>query len=111
MKVAASYLLVLHNLEPLEQSSKVGFPSQSRSTFYLTIPSLQDTVRLLKVAMEADEWMVSRSLEFEHSIADLSSQLCRELLRFLYSLDRSGLILRAALSEGESFCVLSAPFR
>lgn len=29
-------------------------------------------------------------------------QLCRELLRFLYSLDRSGMILRAALSEGAS---------
>ncbi|KAM0751704.1 RIC1-domain-containing protein, partial [Meredithblackwellia eburnea MCA 4105] len=65
LKVAASYLLVLHNLEPLEQSSK-------------------DTVRLLKVCMAAGEWT-----------------LCRELLRFLYSLDRSGLILRTALSEGE----------
>ncbi|GAA5919951.1 hypothetical protein JCM6882_000223 [Rhodosporidiobolus microsporus] len=63
LKVAASYLLVLHNLEPLEQSSK-------------------DTVRLLKTAMEAGEWT-----------------LCRELLRFLYSLDRTGVILRTALSE------------
>ncbi|GAA5829201.1 hypothetical protein JCM11251_004158 [Rhodosporidiobolus azoricus] len=63
LKVAASYLLVLHNLEPLEQSSK-------------------DTVRLLKTAMEAGEWT-----------------LCRELLRFLYSLDRTGTILRTALSE------------
>ncbi|GJN88122.1 hypothetical protein Rhopal_001078-T1 [Rhodotorula paludigena] len=63
LKVAASYLLVLHNLEPLEQSSK-------------------DTVKLLKSAMEAGEWT-----------------LCRELLRFLYSLDRTGLILRTALSE------------
>ncbi|KAI5481005.1 ribosome control protein 1 domain containing protein [Pseudohyphozyma bogoriensis] len=63
LKVAASYLLVLHNLEPLEQSSK-------------------DTVRLLKAAMAAGEWM--------------------ELLRFLYSLDRTGLILRTALSEGSA---------
>ncbi|GAA5973403.1 hypothetical protein JCM11641_003115 [Rhodosporidiobolus odoratus] len=63
LKIAASYLLVLHNLEPLEQSSK-------------------DTVELLKAAMEAGEWT-----------------LCRELLRFLYSLDRTGLILRTALSE------------
>ncbi|GAA6042843.1 hypothetical protein JCM8097_004456 [Rhodosporidiobolus ruineniae] len=63
LKVATSYLLILHNLEPLEQSSK-------------------DTVRLLKTAMEAGEWT-----------------LCRELLRFLYSLDRTGLILRTALSE------------
>ncbi|GAA6025117.1 hypothetical protein JCM10207_000636 [Rhodosporidiobolus poonsookiae] len=66
LKVAASYLLVLHNLEPLEQSSK-------------------DTIRLLKTAMEAGEWT-----------------LCRELLRFLYSLDRSGVILRTALSESDA---------
>ncbi|KAL8291705.1 hypothetical protein RQP46_001963 [Phenoliferia psychrophenolica] len=66
LKVAASYLLVLHNLEPLEQSSR-------------------DTVRLLKAAMAAGEWM-----------------LCRELLRFLYSLDRSGMVLRTALSEGSA---------
>ncbi|GAA5895098.1 Ric1p [Sporobolomyces salmoneus] len=66
LKVAASYLLVLHNLEPVEQSSK-------------------DTVRLLTTAMEAEDW-----------------NLCRELLRFLYSLDRTGLILRAALSESSA---------
>ncbi|KAK4051297.1 WD40 repeat protein [Microbotryomycetes sp. JL221] len=66
LKVAASYLLVLHNLEPPEQSGK-------------------DTVRLLKSAMAAGEWT-----------------LCRELLRFLFSLDPSGLILRAALSEGQA---------
>jgi hypothetical protein len=39
LKVAASYLLVLHNLEPIEQSSK-------------------DTVKLLTTAMEAGEWTV-----------------------------------------------------
>ncbi|BGO89111.1 hypothetical protein NBRC10512_003856 [Rhodotorula toruloides] len=66
LKVAASYLLVLHNLEPLEQSSK-------------------DTVRLLKTAMDAGEWT-----------------LCRELLRFLYSLDRTGAILRTALQESNA---------
>ncbi|TKA57063.1 hypothetical protein B0A53_01019 [Rhodotorula sp. CCFEE 5036] len=66
LKVAASYLLVLHNLEPLEQSSK-------------------DTVRLLQAAMAAEDWT-----------------LCRELLRFLYSLDRSGQILKTALSETQS---------
>ncbi|BGP53439.1 WD40 repeat protein [Rhodotorula sphaerocarpa] len=65
-KVAASYLLVLHNLEPLEQSSK-------------------DTMRLLQAAMKAEDWT-----------------LCRELLRFLYSLDRSGQILRTALSESQA---------
>jgi hypothetical protein len=39
LKVAASYLLVLHNLESLEQSS-------------------QDTVCLLKAAMTAGDWAV-----------------------------------------------------
>ncbi|GAA5957240.1 hypothetical protein JCM3765_000401 [Sporobolomyces pararoseus] len=66
LKVASSYLLVLHNLEPIEQSSK-------------------DTVRLLTTAMQVGDW-----------------NLCRELLRFLYSLDRTGLILRAALSESSA---------
>ncbi|BGP45572.1 WD40 repeat protein [Rhodotorula kratochvilovae] len=70
LKVAASYLLVLHNLEPIEQSSK-------------------DTVRLLKAAMDAGEWT-----------------LCRELLRFLYSLDRTGQILRKALSESSALPAL-----
>ncbi|SCV72828.1 BQ2448_4365 [Microbotryum intermedium] len=65
-KTAASYLLVLHNLEPLEQSGK-------------------DTVGLLKACMSNGEWT-----------------LCRELLRFLYSLDRSGGILHAALEEGSA---------
>ncbi|GAA6048193.1 hypothetical protein JCM3770_003704 [Rhodotorula araucariae] len=70
LKVAASYLLVLHNLEPIEQSSK-------------------DTVRLLQVAMDAGEWT-----------------LCRELLRFLYSLDRTGQILRKTLSESSALPAL-----
>lgn len=61
-KVAASYLLVLHNLEPVEQSSKVSARSLlhfSLSLAVLTLLSMaQDTVRLLKVAMEAGEWTV-----------------------------------------------------
>ncbi|KDE04043.1 hypothetical protein MVLG_05482 [Microbotryum lychnidis-dioicae p1A1 Lamole] len=65
-KTAASYLLILHNLEPLEQSGK-------------------DTVGLLKICMKQGEWT-----------------LCRELLRFLYSLDRTGGILQAALEEGSA---------
>lgn len=39
LKIAASYLLVLHNLDPLEQSSK-------------------DTIRLFKAAMTAQDWPV-----------------------------------------------------
>jgi hypothetical protein len=51
--------------------------------------------------MEAGEWMVRRRAfcPFELELTS-NFQLCRELLRFLYSLDRSGMILRAALSEG-----------
>lgn len=63
LKTAASYLLVLHNLEPAERSS-------------------QDTVRLLKVAMARDDW-----------------QLCKELSRFLYSLDHTAEILLSCLAE------------
>ncbi|KAG0145186.1 hypothetical protein CROQUDRAFT_658980 [Cronartium quercuum f. sp. fusiforme G11] len=66
LKIAASYLLVLHNLDPLEQSSK-------------------DTIRLYKVAIAAKDWV-----------------LCKELLRFLFSLDRTGMILKSALEESKS---------
>lgn len=57
--------------------------------------------------MEAEEWTVSIGSGFV-STRELTQclshmmQLCKELLRFLYSLDRSGVILRAALSEGQS---------
>ncbi|KZT22140.1 RIC1-domain-containing protein [Neolentinus lepideus HHB14362 ss-1] len=61
LKTAASYLLVLHNLEQLDESN-------------------EDAHRLLKVAMQEEDW-----------------QLCRELLRFLRSIDESGLALRDAL--------------
>lgn len=63
LKVAASYLLVLHNLEPLASSSA-------------------DTVRLLRAAMAKADW-----------------QLCKELSRFLYSLDHTGAILSSCLGE------------
>lgn len=63
LKVAASYLLVLHNLEPLEQSSKVGpGPADGaieRNTADSLRVSLQDTVRLLQTAMNAEAWTVS----------------------------------------------------
>ena len=64
LKIAASYLLVLHNLEPLEQSSKVcetgaALSCQADQCF------TQDTVSLLKAAMAKDDW-----------------QLCKELSRF-----------------------------
>lgn len=63
LKVAASYLLVLHNLEPLATSSA-------------------DTVRLLRAAMAKADW-----------------QLCKELSRFLFSLDHTGVILSSCLAE------------
>ncbi|KAF7792481.1 hypothetical protein EIP86_003522 [Pleurotus ostreatoroseus] len=63
LKTAGSYLLVLHNLEQLDTEHG-------------------DAIRLLKSAMEAQEW-----------------QLCRELLRFLRSVDESGHALRTAIKE------------
>ncbi|KAL5495557.1 RIC1 [Sanghuangporus weigelae] len=62
LKTAASYLLVLHNLEQLADN--------------------KGAVELLKRAMEGEDW-----------------QLCRELLRFLHSIDDSGTALREALEQ------------
>ncbi|KAJ3856637.1 RIC1-domain-containing protein [Lentinula lateritia] len=63
LKTAGSYLLVLHNLEQLDEKNV-------------------DAIRLLKSAMEEEDW-----------------QLCRELLRFLRSIDNSGVALRDALAQ------------
>lgn len=62
LTTAASYLLVLHNLEQLEDN--------------------RGAVRLLNKAYDAKDW-----------------QLCRELLRFLHSIDETGSSLREALSQ------------
>ncbi|CAG8600077.1 32678_t:CDS:10 [Gigaspora margarita] len=62
LKTAASYLLVLHTLEPIADSSK-------------------DTIRLLSRAMETEDY-----------------ELCKELVRFLNSIDGSGKTLKDALS-------------
>ena len=43
-----------------------------------------DAIRLLKAAVDAKEW-----------------QLCRELLRFLHSVDDTGAALRVALTQTE----------
>jgi hypothetical protein len=63
LKTAGSYLLVLHNLEQLNENN-------------------HDAVRLLKAAVEQQEW-----------------HLCRQLLRFLHSMDETGTALRNALSQ------------
>ncbi|GAW09871.1 RIC1-domain-containing protein [Lentinula edodes] len=63
LKTAGSYLLVLHNLEQLDEKNV-------------------DAIRLLKIAMDEEDW-----------------QLCRELLRFLRSIDDSGVALRDALAQ------------
>ncbi|KAI0080014.1 RIC1-domain-containing protein [Panus rudis PR-1116 ss-1] len=63
LKTAASYLLVLHNLEQLEDGAG-------------------DVTRLLRCAIDAQEW-----------------QLCREMLRFLRSIDETGTALRTALEK------------
>ena len=62
LKTAASYLLVLHNLEQLEDN--------------------KGAITLIKRAIKDEDW-----------------QLCRELLRFLHSIDNSGSALCEALGE------------
>jgi len=58
----------------------------------------QDTVRLMKLAMKAKEYRVS--LGIEHKFGRTTDwQLCKELLRFLRSIDESGEALRQAISE------------
>ncbi|KAH7915124.1 RIC1-domain-containing protein [Hygrophoropsis aurantiaca] len=63
LKTAASYLLVLHNLEQLDEDN-------------------HDAVRLLQSAIDAQDW-----------------QLCREILRFLHSIDDTGKALNHALTQ------------
>ncbi|KAF8912940.1 RIC1-domain-containing protein [Gymnopilus junonius] len=70
LKTAASYLLVLHNLEQLDENST-------------------EAIRLLISAVEGKDW-----------------QLCRELLRFLHSIDDTGQALRNALSQVDLVHVL-----
>jgi len=72
LKTAASYLLVLHNLEQLEDN--------------------KGAVRLLNKAYEVEDW-----------------QLCRELLRFLHSIDETGSSLREALSQTKIVLEHSTP--
>ncbi|OXH27574.1 hypothetical protein J008_04717 [Cryptococcus neoformans] len=62
IRTAASYLLVLHNLEGLEDAD--------------------DTIRLLRQAIDVKEF-----------------HLCKELLRFLHSIDDSGDALRTAIAK------------
>lgn len=61
MKTAASYLLVLHTLEQLDEDH-------------------HDVVRVLQSAIDGRDW-----------------QLCRDLLRFLKSIDESGQALKDAV--------------
>ncbi|KAI0274897.1 RIC1-domain-containing protein [Gloeopeniophorella convolvens] len=63
LRTAGSYLLVLQSLEQLDTGH-------------------DDAFRLLRGAVEAQDW-----------------QLCRELLRFLHSMDDSGAVLREALAQ------------
>ena len=62
LKTAASYLLVLHNMEQLDDD--------------------KDAVILLRRAIDQEDW-----------------QLCREVIRFLHSIDENGSALREALLE------------
>lgn len=77
LRTAASYLLVMHTQEEADDA--------------------EDTVRLLRLAMDAKE-----------------TQLCKELLRFLHSIDDTGLALRRAIEQVgilESGSIKSSPTR
>ena len=63
LKSAGGYLLVLHTLEHLKDSSQVSPVPDNAYT-------MQDTVRLLMKAINAGDW-----------------DLCKELARFLTSFD------------------------
>ncbi|EIM83316.1 RIC1-domain-containing protein [Stereum hirsutum FP-91666 SS1] len=69
LRTAGSYLLVLHSLEQLDESN-------------------EDALRLLRSAVEAKDW-----------------QLSRELLRFLHSIDTTGGALKEALRQPFMFDV------
>lgn len=55
-------------------------------------------MRLLKATIKAQDWQVS-PVHLILPKAENVTQLGKELLRFLFSLDHSGLILRSALEE------------
>lgn len=68
---------------------------------------IQDTVRLLKAATSRDDWQVSlanlRTVSFYLADPGKSQrQLCKELSRFLFSLDHNGAILFACLKEASA---------
>lgn len=76
-RTAASYLLVLQNLEELDDA-KVSLLSYCRK------PRLtnEDAIRLLRLAINAKEYHLSK-----------------ELLRFLHSIDETGAALQQAITE------------
>jgi hypothetical protein len=74
LRSAAGYLLVLHTLEELDEV-EVGLTCRR-------VDDQQDTVALIRLAIAACE-----------------TRLCKELLRFLHSIDESGAALRRAVNE------------
>lgn len=78
-RTAASYLLVLQNLEELDDA-KVSYTLCEAKKISRLI--LQDAIRLLRLAIEAKEYHLSK-----------------ELLRFLHSIDESGAALRQAIAD------------
>lgn len=80
LRTAASYLLILQSLEELDDTQV----SRAASAFTqrLELMSPQDTMRLLKLALAAKEY-----------------HLCKEVLRFLHSIDETGEALKRAIKE------------
>ncbi|WWC63641.1 uncharacterized protein I303_106246 [Kwoniella dejecticola CBS 10117] len=75
LRTAASYLLVLHGLN--EDGGVAGFESEEGGKM-----DVDDTIRLLRQAIKAKEF-----------------HLCKELLRFLHSIDESGKSLVSAIEQ------------
>nr|XP_019045052.1 hypothetical protein I302_06968 [Kwoniella bestiolae CBS 10118]OCF23982.1 hypothetical protein I302_06968 [Kwoniella bestiolae CBS 10118] len=70
LRTAASYLLVLHGMSDEAQGEEAGKMD------------VEDTIRLLRQAIKSKEF-----------------HLCKELLRFLHSIDESGISLNAAINQ------------
>jgi hypothetical protein len=88
--------------------TKFSFSKRFNTYIILSELTFQDTVRLLRLALAAGEYQVSlHTLEFTADTNNITDerhkltclQLCKELLRFLHSIDESGETLRRTITE------------
>lgn len=74
---AGSYLLVLHNIDQIDSKNEVGELEASKTT-------MKNTAELLRAAHDAQSW-----------------ELCKELIRFVRSIEPSGLLLKKVLEAAD----------